>query len=135
MSLNIYVPRDERFGHIKMSDFLAYALKALVQFLLPEFEALCDSTPNEFDSFQDVFDLYEGFKVPDGPLLDKIKENIPLEMLKELVRTDGKGLFKFPTPQVIKGIAYIQLLGIFEAMLLSLLFVQLKIVLSCWSRG
>ena len=107
MSLNIYVPRDERFGHIKMSDFLAYALKSLVQFLLPEFEALCDSTPNEFDSFQDVFDLYEGFKVPDGPLLDKIKENIPLEMLKELVRTDGEGLFKFPTPQVIKGIAYI----------------------------
>ena len=107
MSLNIYVPRDERFGHIKMSDFLAYLLKALVQFVLPEFEALCDSTPNEFDSFQDVFHLYEGFKVPDGPLLDKIKDNVPLEMLKELVRTDGEGFFKFPTPQVIKGIAYI----------------------------
>ncbi|KAF5952225.1 hypothetical protein HYC85_010169 [Camellia sinensis] len=28
MSLNIYVPRDERFGHLKMSDFLAYALKS-----------------------------------------------------------------------------------------------------------
>ena len=97
----------EEMNDSKMSDFLAYALKALVQFLLPEFEALCDSTPIEFDRFQDVFDLYEGFKVPDGPLLDKIKENIPLEMLKELVRTDGEGLFKFPTPQVIKGIAYI----------------------------
>ncbi|KAJ9681977.1 hypothetical protein PVL29_018054 [Vitis rotundifolia] len=103
MSLNIYVPRDERFGHLKMSDFLAYALKSIVQFLLPEFEALCDITPNEFDSFQDVLDLYEGgIKVPEGPLLDKIKENIPLEMLKELVRTDGEYLFKFPMPQVIK---------------------------------
>ncbi|KAL6340905.1 hypothetical protein AAG906_032016 [Vitis piasezkii] len=103
MSLNIYVPRDERFGHLKMSDFLAYALKSIVQFLLPEFEALCDSTPNEFDSFQDVLDLYEGgIKVPEGPLLDKIKDNIPLEMLKELVRTDGEHLFKFPMPQVIK---------------------------------
>ncbi|KAM3704866.1 hypothetical protein ACJW31_03G038300 [Castanea mollissima] len=29
MSLNIYVPRDERFGHLKLSDFLAYALKSL----------------------------------------------------------------------------------------------------------
>ncbi|CBI36801.3 unnamed protein product, partial [Vitis vinifera] len=103
MSLNIYVPRDERFGHLKMSDFLAYALKSIVQFLLPEFEALCDITPNEFDSFQDVLDLYEGgIKVPEGPLLDKIKDNIPLEMLKELVRTDGEHLFKFPMPQVIK---------------------------------
>ncbi|XP_034706086.1 probable linoleate 9S-lipoxygenase 5 [Vitis riparia] len=103
MSLNIYVPRDERFGHLKMSDFLAYALKSIVQFLLPEFEALCDITHNEFDSFQDVLDLYEGgIKVPEGPLLDKIKDNIPLEMLKELVRTDGEHLFKFPMPQVIK---------------------------------
>uniref|UniRef100_F6HZ11 Lipoxygenase n=1 Tax=Vitis vinifera TaxID=29760 RepID=F6HZ11_VITVI len=103
MSLNMYVPRDERFGHLKMSDFLAYALKSIVQFLLPEFEALCDITHNEFDSFQDVLDLYEGgIKVPEGPLLDKIKDNIPLEMLKELVRTDGEHLFKFPMPQVIK---------------------------------
>ncbi|RVX18906.1 putative linoleate 9S-lipoxygenase 5 [Vitis vinifera] len=71
MSLNIYVPRDERFGHLKI--------------------------------FQDVLDLYEGgIKVPEGPLLDKIKDNIPLEMLKELVRTDGEHLFKFPMPQVIK---------------------------------
>ena len=87
-----------------MSDFLAYHMKALVRFLLPVlpvFKALCD---NEFDSFQDVFLLYEGFKVP---LPDKINDNIPLEMLKELVRTDGKGFFKFPMPQVIKGIAYI----------------------------
>ncbi|RVW53172.1 putative linoleate 9S-lipoxygenase 5 [Vitis vinifera] len=41
-------------------------------------------------------------QVPEGPLLDKIKDNIPLEMLKELVRTDGEHLFKFPMPQVIK---------------------------------
>ncbi|KAH0712647.1 hypothetical protein KY289_008606 [Solanum tuberosum] len=53
MSLDIYVPRDERFGHIKLSDFLTYALKSIVQFLIPEFQALFDSTPDEFDSFED----------------------------------------------------------------------------------
>lgn len=101
LSLNIYVPRDERFGHLKMSDFLAYALKVIPQFLVPEFEALC-SNHNEFDSFSDTLELYEGgIKLPEGPLLDDIKENIPFEMLKELVQTDGEGLFKFPTPQVI----------------------------------
>ncbi|XP_057960486.1 probable linoleate 9S-lipoxygenase 5 [Malania oleifera] len=101
--LNIYVPRDERFGHLKMSDFLAYGLKSIVYFLLPELESLCDITPTEFDTFQDVLDLYEGgIKLPGDPLLNKIKENIPFEMRKELVRTDGEGLLKFPMPQVIK---------------------------------
>jgi linoleate 9S-lipoxygenase len=105
MSLNIYVPRDERFGHLKMSDFLAYALKSVAQFIKPELEALRDSTPNEFDSFADVLDLYEGgFKLPDGPLLENLKKNIPVEMLKEIIRTDGEGLFRFPKPQVIQGL-------------------------------
>ncbi|KAI3752462.1 hypothetical protein L2E82_24495 [Cichorium intybus] len=103
MSLNIYVPRDERFGHLKLSDFLAYGLKSIVQFLLPEFQALCDSTRDEFDSFEDIYKLYEGgFKLPGGPLLDRIRENIPLEMLKILLETDGNGIAKFPTPEIIK---------------------------------
>ncbi|KAG2694821.1 hypothetical protein I3760_08G162200 [Carya illinoinensis] len=102
MSLNIYVPRDERFGHLKMSDFLAYALKSIAQFIKPELESLFDSTPTEFDSFQDVIKLYEGgIKLPDG-VLENIKDNIPAEMLKEIFRTDGEGLLKYPMPQVIK---------------------------------
>ncbi|KAK0599347.1 hypothetical protein LWI29_004468 [Acer saccharum] len=31
MSLNIYILRDERFGQLKMSDFLAFALKSLLE--------------------------------------------------------------------------------------------------------
>ncbi|KAL5783691.1 hypothetical protein ACOSP7_008720 [Xanthoceras sorbifolium] len=101
-SLNIYVPRDERFGHLKLSDFLAYALKSIAQFIKPALESI-DSTPNEFDSFEDVLKLYEGgLDLPDSPLLDNIRKNIPLEMLKEIFRTDGENLFEFPMPQVIK---------------------------------
>ncbi|KAJ4956367.1 hypothetical protein NE237_013150 [Protea cynaroides] len=103
LSLNIYVPRDERFGHLKLSDFLAYALKSVVQFLLPELEAFCDKTPNEFDTFQDILDLYEkGIQLPNDPKLDDVENKIPLELLKELVRSDGEKLLKFPLPQVIK---------------------------------
>lgn len=105
MSLDIYVPRDERFGHIKLSDFLTYALKSIVQFLIPEFQALFDSTPDEFDSFEDVMKLYEGgIKLPQGPFLKALTDSIPLEILKEIIRTDGEGKFKFPTPQVLQGI-------------------------------
>ncbi|XP_031474199.1 probable linoleate 9S-lipoxygenase 5 [Nymphaea colorata] len=102
-SLDIYVPRDERFGHLKMSDFLAYNLKFVVQFLVPELKALFDKTPDEFDTFQDVLNLYEGgIKLPDSPALKKVKDMIPLEMIKELVRSDGEQLLKFPVPQVIQ---------------------------------
>lgn len=89
-----------------MSDFLAYALKSFGQFLKPELESLFDKTPNEFDSFEDVFKLYEGgVGLPDS-LLENIRENIPAEMLKEIFRTDGEQLLKFPMPQVIKGTVY-----------------------------
>uniref|UniRef100_A0A7N2L4V9 Lipoxygenase domain-containing protein n=1 Tax=Quercus lobata TaxID=97700 RepID=A0A7N2L4V9_QUELO len=102
MSLNIYVPRDERFGHLKLSDFLAYALKSISQFLKPELESLFDSTPNEFDSLHDVLKLYEGgIKLLEGAVKN-IRDNIPAEMLKEVFPTDGEGLLKYPMPQVIK---------------------------------
>ncbi|KAF3784586.1 putative linoleate 9S-lipoxygenase 5 [Nymphaea thermarum] len=102
-SFNIYVPRDERFGQRKMSDVLASASKSIVQVLVAESKALFDKTPNEFDTFQDVFNLYEGgIKLPDSPALDKVKDMIPLEMIKELVRSDGEQLLKFPMPQVIQ---------------------------------
>lgn len=105
MSLNIYIPRDERFGHLKLSDFLAYALKSVAQVLTPELESVFDKTPSEFDSFQDVMDLYEGgIQLPKG-LLKDIREKIPAEMLKEIFRTDGEQLLKFPLPQVVKGTA------------------------------
>ncbi|XP_017232755.1 probable linoleate 9S-lipoxygenase 5 [Daucus carota subsp. sativus] len=101
--LDIYVPRDESFGHLKESDFLYFGLRALVQFLLPAFEAIFDSTPNEFDTFDDVLKLYEGgFKLPEGPLLDNIRKNIPPELLNELIRIDAQGFAKFPMPAVIK---------------------------------
>ncbi|KAJ4979709.1 hypothetical protein NE237_010489 [Protea cynaroides] len=104
MILDVYVPRDERFGHLKMSDFLAYALKAVVQFLLPELTAYCDITPKEFTTFQDVLNLYEGgIQLPNGPRFDKVKDAIPWDLLKELVRSDGERLLKFPMPQVING--------------------------------
>ena len=49
MSLDIYVPRDERSDHLKLSDFLVNALKSILQVIKPELESLFDSTPDEFN--------------------------------------------------------------------------------------
>eukprot|EP00253_Pinus_taeda_P032506 PITA_32506 len=104
MSLDIYVPRDERFGHLKLSDFLAYSLKSVAQFLVPELKSLFDSTPNEFDSFEDVMKLYsDGIKLPENPILDAAKNLIPLELIREFLTTDGQKLLKYPLPQVISN--------------------------------
>ncbi|XP_024979370.1 probable linoleate 9S-lipoxygenase 5 [Cynara cardunculus var. scolymus] len=102
LSLNIYVPRDERFNHIKFSDFLGYAAKSIGQVVRPELKAIFDRTPNEFDSFKDVLDLYgDGVKLPKQSV-SKIKNRIPLELVKELLRSDGEKPLTFPMPDVIK---------------------------------
>ncbi|BBN69923.1 lipoxygenase 1 [Prunus dulcis] len=69
MSLNIYVPRDERFGPLKLSDLLAYGLKTIPQVLKPELAALLVGSHNEFNNMQEVLMLYEGgIELPDGIL-------------------------------------------------------------------
>ncbi|GKD40402.1 probable linoleate 9S-lipoxygenase 5, partial [Tanacetum coccineum] len=109
MSLNIYVPRDERFGHLRLSDFLAYGLKSIVQFLVPELKALSDSTFDEFDSFEDVYKIYEGgFKLPQGfVVLSAIKKRSTWKMLKILLETDNNtGVARYPKPQIIQKDKY-----------------------------
>ncbi|KAL7235183.1 hypothetical protein ACSBR1_018639 [Camellia fascicularis] len=102
-SLSIYVPRDERFSRLKLSDLVAYGLKSVFQFLLPEFEAQFDKTPEEFDNLEDVMKLYDGgIKIPDCHLLESLRKEIPFETLKEILRTDGERFCHFPVPQVIE---------------------------------
>ena len=108
----IYVPRDERFGHLKMSDFVGYGLKVIADALVPILDAVVDLTPWEFDSFQDVLNLYEGgIALPDIPLVNQLKQRIPFELIKELVSTEGKNLFRLPMPQVIES-TYFHLLNL-----------------------
>ncbi|BBH06531.1 hypothetical protein Prudu_018212 [Prunus dulcis] len=102
MSLNIYVPRDERFGPLKLSDLLAYGLKTIPQVLKPELAALLVGSHNEFNNMQEVLMLYEGgTELPDG-ILKYIRDSIHEELFKEPFRTDGEKFLKFPVPQVIQ---------------------------------
>ncbi|XWS64537.1 hypothetical protein CRYUN_Cryun05aG0012600 [Craigia yunnanensis] len=99
---NVYVPRDEQFGHLKKSDFIAFNLKSLVNSVIPFFKAFVNLTPNEYDSFKEVDDLYfNGIPIPTDAL-NQLASNIPIEMMKEFFRTDGQQLLKFPAPQVVE---------------------------------
>lgn len=126
-SLNIYVPRDERFSDLKMGDVYAYGIKLVSQGLLPGFEAVLDKISdeivgtlenilhhkfesissnkfNEFQCFEDVLKLYKGgVTMPKSDFLESIREKIPFEFFRELFRSDGEHLSKFPVPQIIEG--------------------------------
>ncbi|QHN76296.1 Seed linoleate 9S-lipoxygenase [Arachis hypogaea] len=98
---NFYIPRDEAFGHLKSSDFLAYGIKSISQDVIPALKSVFDInfTPIEFDSFEEVHDLYEGgIKLP----TDVIKQITPLPVVNELLRTDGEQFLKFPVPKVVQ---------------------------------
>ncbi|XP_038890817.1 probable linoleate 9S-lipoxygenase 5 [Benincasa hispida] len=102
VGLNIYVPRDENFGHLKMGDFLGYALKALSSSLKPGLQTVIDLTPGEFDNFKELYNLYEGgFPLPQN-LFKNLTDGLTAPLFKELLRTDGERFLRFPLPQVIK---------------------------------
>nr|XP_007135512.1 hypothetical protein PHAVU_010G135500g [Phaseolus vulgaris]ESW07506.1 hypothetical protein PHAVU_010G135500g [Phaseolus vulgaris] len=98
---DIYMPRDEKFGHLKSSDFLTYGLKSLSQQLLPSLENVFDSdlTWNEFDSFEEVRALHEGgIKLP----TDALSDFSPLPVFRELFRSDGENALQLPPPHVVR---------------------------------
>lgn len=125
-SLEIYVPKDERFSQLKMEDVYAYGIKLVNQGLLPGFKSVIDKISdevvgtlenvlhhkfesissnkfNEFSSFEEVLQLYNGvLKIPNSNFLESIREKIPNEFFRELLRSDGEPFSKFPLPQVIE---------------------------------
>ncbi|XP_062214878.1 probable linoleate 9S-lipoxygenase 4 [Phragmites australis] len=105
LNLNIYVPRDERFGHLKMSDFLGYSLKAIIEAVLPTIGTFIDDTPKEFDSFEDILGLYElGPEAPNNPVIEEIRKKIPSEFLRSLLPNGSHDHpLKMPLPNIIKS--------------------------------
>ncbi|KAL6637663.1 hypothetical protein ACP70R_025235 [Stipagrostis hirtigluma subsp. patula] len=104
LDLNIYVPRDECFGHLKFSDFLGYSLKAITEAVVPTIRTFVDDTPKEFDSFQDILGLYElGPEAPNNPVIEDIRKKVP-EFLKSIMPTGGHDHpLKMPLPSIIKS--------------------------------
>ncbi|XP_066369570.1 probable linoleate 9S-lipoxygenase 4 [Miscanthus floridulus] len=104
LNLNIYVPRDERFGHLKMSDFLGYSLKAIIEAVLPTL-GIIDDTPKEFDSFEDILGLYElGPEAPNNPLIAEVRKRIPSEFLRSILPNGSHDHpLKMPLPNIIKS--------------------------------
>lgn len=90
LSLNIYVPRDELFNHVKFKDFLTYGGTAIVRVIIPEIASVLARPFNEFNSFKHVLEVYK------DSAEERSRECMPWKILK--------GQFhKYPIPHVIEG--------------------------------
>ncbi|XP_048497684.1 probable linoleate 9S-lipoxygenase 5 isoform X2 [Beta vulgaris subsp. vulgaris] len=97
---DVYIPRDEKFGHLKFSDFMGDTVKSLTHGIVGMLDAVFDSTPKEFDSFQEVIEMHKGgIKLPS---FTKLREKVPTKFLKALFRSDGGQMMKYPMPDIIK---------------------------------
>jgi linoleate 9S-lipoxygenase len=90
-----------------MDDFRGYALKAIVEAVLPLINTKVDigGVPEEFDSFEDILRLYElGPEAPNHPILAEIRKKIPSEFLRSLLPVGGHDdPLKMPLPHVIQS--------------------------------
>ncbi|KAL2942072.1 putative linoleate 9S-lipoxygenase 5, partial [Bienertia sinuspersici] len=100
---DIYIPRDEKFGHIKLSDFFGDTVKSLTQGIFGMLDSVFDWTPKEFDSLKDVMDMHEGaITLPDSASLNFLRGNVPTKFLQALFRSDGAALMNYPMPDIVK---------------------------------
>ncbi|KAF7845018.1 putative linoleate 9S-lipoxygenase 5 [Senna tora] len=95
----IYVPRDERFAELKKKDFDMYKAKSAINVLKPKLKSLFKSEEAEFNSFNDVLNLYKGrFMYPNG--LKDISKYVP-PIMKQFFQIESEHVFRFPVPQLI----------------------------------
>ncbi|XP_078168681.1 putative linoleate 9S-lipoxygenase 4 [Carex rostrata] len=96
---HIYVPRDERFGHLKLSDFRAFSLISIGQSLFAGLKSISHKT----DSFEDTFKLYAFPESESDPShwLENLRKKIPFEFVEEWFSSEEHPM-KFPIPLVLK---------------------------------
>nr|BAM95906.1 lipoxygenase [Ricciocarpos natans] len=101
-----YIPPDEYFSSDKNSGFLAGALKGVGHSVVPVISGLFDTSPNTWDSIEEILSLYA-----DGlPLGQNLSDTQDQEKKGQLVfldtifkaEGDDKSVLRFPEPQIIK---------------------------------
>ncbi|CAK7349233.1 unnamed protein product [Dovyalis caffra] len=127
ISLDIYVPPDERFSPKKLSEFTSNSIQATLHFVIADAKSLFKQDSRSFESFDEIRDMFsskrsqavEG-KVKEklkgkvkeklkgkvkeklkGKVKEKLKKLVPYEHFKKITYASKEDLMKFPLPQII----------------------------------
>ncbi|KAG5514887.1 hypothetical protein RHGRI_036064 [Rhododendron griersonianum] len=106
ITLDMYVPPDERVSPQKLSELISNSIQASLHFILPEAKLLfTNASTGSFESFDEIRDLFTSSRsqVLEGWVADKLKSMLPPEIFKKITRASKENLTKFPLPQVIAG--------------------------------
>ncbi|GLJ05608.1 hypothetical protein SUGI_0021070 [Cryptomeria japonica] len=96
-----FVPPDEKFPHINLSDYRANLVRAFVKKVVPTLKSIFG---DKFNSLQDVKDIYsKGIPKSINSVMDLSRDIIPLQMVKGLLSTEDQAIINFTVPQVFKA--------------------------------
>ncbi|XP_058196669.1 probable linoleate 9S-lipoxygenase 7 isoform X2 [Rhododendron vialii] len=104
ITLDMYVPPDERVSPQKLSELISNSIQAGLHFILPEAKLLfTNASTGSFESFDEICDLFTSSRsqVLEGWVAEKLKSMLPPEIFKKITRASKKNRTKFPLPQVI----------------------------------
>ncbi|KAM7521900.1 hypothetical protein LguiA_011802 [Lonicera macranthoides] len=103
ISLDIYVPQDERLSPKRLSEFISNAIEATAHFVLPEAKLLFQDGSGHFKSFNEIRHLFTANRsqVKEGRFVKKVKDLVPEELFKMIQHARIKNPVKFPLPQII----------------------------------
>lgn len=102
--MDFYVPPDDRFSPVKLSEFISNSIRAIVHFVIPEVKSVFEGSIRNFESFGQMRkDLYSSHRrsILEGVVMEKLKALLPEEFIKEVVRVVKENPLKFPIPEVI----------------------------------
>lgn len=102
--MDFYVPPDDRFSPVKLSEFISNSIRAIVHFVIPEVKSVFEGSIRNFESFGQMRkDLYSSHRrsILEGVVMEKLKALVPEEFIKEVVRVVKENPLKFPIPEVI----------------------------------
>ena len=107
ISLDIFVPPDERFSSKKLSDFISSSAQAAVYCLSHEAKQLFQQESDDYNSFDEVHNMFSGNRSRsqevEGWITEKLKNVLPAKLFKEVTDVNKKNPQKFPIPQIIAG--------------------------------
>ncbi|XP_008791769.1 probable linoleate 9S-lipoxygenase 4 [Phoenix dactylifera] len=104
INLDFYVPPDEHFSPIKLSEFIWNSIQAVVHFVIPELKSFFQRDLLNFESFAQIKkDLYHGEhnRVIEGFVMQKLKDFLPQDLYHKVSKVIKENPIKFPVPQVI----------------------------------
>uniref|UniRef100_A0A0D6QR96 Lipoxygenase n=1 Tax=Araucaria cunninghamii TaxID=56994 RepID=A0A0D6QR96_ARACU len=95
-----YIPPDEKFPHINLSDYRANLVRAFAKKVVPTLKSIFG---DKFDSLEDVKAIYsKGIPSSVNSVMELTRDLVPLQMVKGLLSTQDQALINFRVPEVFK---------------------------------